>query len=61
VTSADPAGHVTRTTYDKNGNVTATEADIESGRIAQTEVTYDHRDMPVKVKERFDGDARKEL
>ncbi|NES27985.1 DNRLRE domain-containing protein [Micromonospora terminaliae] len=51
----DELGHAQRVDYDANGNVIATEQDIASGRAQRTETDYDQRDLPVTVRERFDG------
>jgi YD repeat-containing protein len=60
LTSTDPLGHQTRTTYDANGNVATAEGDIDtaSGRKSVTTVSYDQRDKPVKSVQRFDGTSR---
>jgi RHS repeat-associated protein len=57
LTSADPLGHQSRTTYDANGNTVTTEGDVDTatGRKSLTTVSYDQRDMPVKSVQRFDG------
>src|SRR6266498_2169362 len=53
----DELGHAQRTSYDANGNVAATEADITTGRVSRTEGDYDQRDKPVTARARFDGAA----
>jgi RHS repeat-associated protein len=49
----DALGHATRYEYDFNGNVTAVEKDIATGRVQRTATDYDQRDMPVETRERL--------
>ena len=57
----DELGHTRRIEYDKNGNVTAGEADISAGRSARTDTDYNQRDEPVTLRQRFDGAASRDL
>ena len=60
LSTTDPAGHQSRTTYDDNSNLETTEQDIDpaTSRVAKVTRFYDQRDKPVKTVERFDGTAR---
>jgi RHS repeat-associated protein len=57
VAERDPLGHASRFGYDANGNVTASEQDIDTAptpdRIQKTSTVYDQRDLPVEIRERF--------
>ena len=59
LTSKDPLGHESRTTYDLNDNRTTTSQDVDRagapGRARSTTLTYDERDQPVKSEQKFSG------
>jgi len=51
----DPLGHQQSLAYDANGNTISTERAIEPGRTQRTTSSYDQRDKPVEVRQRFDA------
>jgi RHS repeat-associated protein len=55
VSQRDPLGHEQRVQYDSDGNPDLVEADITTGRVARTETDYNELDVPVTVRQLFDG------